>query len=162
MELDGLATNMSTLGQAARDALEYVTSHIRTHSISLKVQTSKGNYLTSLNVRTEQVDFVDNMTGSLAERSMDDLILKAAIWQDEHWVDRTVMLKVELKSEDISAAVKVVLITLDRNRKSSPLFDASHLLTLIYFSPLVRLKARSRSLPAANEKELASIFATAT
>ncbi|KAL4259410.1 PIN domain-containing protein [Pleurotus pulmonarius] len=141
MELDGLATNVPPLGQAARDALEYVTSHIRSHSISLKVQTSKGNYLTSLNVRTEQVDFVDSMTGSLAERSMDDLILKTAIWQDEHWVDRTAMLKVELKDEDISAAVKVVLITLDRN---------------------LRLKARSRSLPAANEKELASIFSSAT
>jgi len=26
---------------------------------------------------------------------MDDLILKAAIWQDEHWVDLSGLLKVE-------------------------------------------------------------------
>jgi hypothetical protein len=45
----------------------------------LQVQTSKGNYLTPLSVRIEQVDLTDEEPW---HRCMDDLILKAAIWQD--------------------------------------------------------------------------------
>jgi hypothetical protein len=54
MELDGLSSNPSRLDEAAQEAVVYITSHIRSHSISLKVQTSKGDY--SLSVRIEQVD----------------------------------------------------------------------------------------------------------
>lgn len=54
---------------------------------------------------------------------MDDLILRAAIWHDEHWVDRSGLLKAEshhqTKTENASARVaKVVLLTFDRNRES--------------------------------------------
>ncbi|KAF7777504.1 hypothetical protein Agabi119p4_3576 [Agaricus bisporus var. burnettii] len=132
MELDGLVNNPSELGQAAQSAMKYITSHLRSHSISLKVQTSKGNYLPTLNVRTEEVDFAP---GNF-ERSMDDLILKAAIWQDEHWMDRSALLG--SSSQDTNGAVKVVLLSLDRN---------------------LRLKARSRQLPAAGEKDLAALLA---
>ncbi|KAF7359539.1 PINc domain-containing protein [Mycena sanguinolenta] len=135
MELDGLSSNPSQLGEAAQAAMTYLSSHIRSHATSLKVQTSKGNYLTSLSVRAEQVDFADGNS----ERSMDDLILKAAIWQDEHWVDRSAMLKSTAVATD--GAVKVVLLSLDRN---------------------LRLKARSRQLPAASEKDLAAILVSGT
>jgi len=140
MELDGLSSNASTqLAEAARDALGYVTSHIRSHSLSLKVQTSKGNYLSSLSIRTEQIDFTHGDGGF--ERSMDDLILKAAIWQEEHWLDRSAFLKTTpIASQELSRVVKVVLLSLDRN---------------------LRLKARSKHLPAATEKDLANIFAAA-
>ncbi|KAF8964027.1 hypothetical protein BDZ97DRAFT_1904591 [Flammula alnicola] len=138
MELDGLSTNDSQLGEAAQAAMAYLSSHVRSHALSLKVQTSKGNYLTSLSVRTEEVDF----SGGNAEKSMDDLILKAAIWQDDHWVDRSSMLKAAPAApSELHNAIKVVLLSLDRN---------------------LRLKARSRQLPAASEKDLASILATAT
>jgi hypothetical protein len=89
--------------------MHYITSNIRTFSKSLKVQTSKGNYLTTLNVRTEEVDF----TSGNVERSMDDLILKAAIWQDEHWTDRSAILGTS--GQNTNGAVKVVLLSLDRN-----------------------------------------------
>ncbi|KAJ7752078.1 hypothetical protein B0H16DRAFT_1887390 [Mycena metata] len=135
MELDGLSSNPSQLGEAAQAAMTYLSSHIRSHATSLKVQTSKGNYLTSLSVRAEQVDFADGTS----ERNMDDLILKAAIWQDEHWVDRSAMLKSTAMASDNS--VKVVLLSLDRN---------------------LRLKARSRQLPAASEKDLAAILVSGT
>ncbi|KAK1222785.1 hypothetical protein PQX77_014353 [Marasmius sp. AFHP31] len=129
MELDGLKANSSSqLSEAADNALNYITSHIRSHSTSLKVQTSKGNYLTSLNVRTEAVDFAHGRK----ERSMDDLILKTAIWHEEHWTDRSAMLKSD-DTQKVPDAVKVVLLSLDRN---------------------LRLKARSRQLPAAGEKDL--------
>ncbi len=154
MELDGLSgggqggigimkTNGNTattptasatvhLGEAAQAAMAYLTSHLRTHSLSLKVQTSRGNYLRTLGVRTEQVDFgsVRSDVGASGEKSMDDLILKAAIWQDEHWVDRSSILssmKAGLNKPtaaavvgkgDVQDATKVVLLTLDRNRES--------------------------------------------
>ena len=114
MELDGLSTNVTQLGEAADAAMRYISSHIRSHTLSLKVQTSKGNYLTSLNVFTEEVDFDSSNT----EKNMDDLILKSAIWQDDHWVDRSAMLKVApLTPSDTANAVKVVLLSLDRNRE---------------------------------------------
>ena len=114
MELDGLASNATALGDAAKAAIEFVASHVRSHSDALKVQTSRGNYLSSLSVRAEQVDFDDPDSW---ERSMDDLILKAAIWQDEHWVDRSSLLKVELSGERPKGAATVVLLSLDRNRE---------------------------------------------
>jgi len=109
MELDGLINNPTSLGQTAQAAMQYITSIIRTHSTSLKVQTSKGNYLTTLNIRTEEVNF----SSGNVERSMDDLILKAAIWQDEHWADRSSILGVT--GQNVNGAVKVVLLSLDRN-----------------------------------------------
>ena len=115
MELDGLASNASPLGEAATAALDYITSHIRSHSTSLKVQTSRGNYLSSLSIRTEQVDFAGDEASW--ERNMDDLILRAAIWQDEHWIDRSAMLQSDGVSRDTSGAAKVVLLSFDRMRK---------------------------------------------
>jgi len=116
MELDCLSSNMSQLGEAAQAAIAYISLHIRSHALSLKVQTSKGNYLTSLSVRTEVVDFDTNNN---ADKNMDDLILKAAIWQDDHWVDWSSMLKApESATSELSGAVKVVLLSLDRNCES--------------------------------------------
>ncbi|KAI9064193.1 hypothetical protein FKP32DRAFT_1603074 [Trametes sanguinea] len=142
MELDSQSANQTPLGQAAAAALAYVASHMRSHSASLKVQTSRGNYLSNLNVRTEHVDF----SSGNAERNMDDLILRAALWQDEHWVDRSALLKggtdgAAAAAKDGANAAKVALLSLDR---------------------MLRLKARSRQLYAATEQDLASIFAQGT
>ncbi|KIY51103.1 hypothetical protein FISHEDRAFT_57210 [Fistulina hepatica ATCC 64428] len=110
MELEGLSSNKSTeLATAAQASLSYLSANLRQHSISLKVQTSKGNYLTSLGIRTEEIDF----SKKSAEHSMDDLILKAAVWQDEHWVDRSDLLQGGSMAD--SKSVKVVLLSLDRN-----------------------------------------------
>jgi protein SMG6 len=79
-------SSMVHLGEAAQAALAYLTSHLRMHSLLLKVQTSCGNYLPTLSVRTEQVDFgsIRSNVGAGGEKSMDDSILKAALWQDEY------------------------------------------------------------------------------
>lgn len=99
---------------------------------------------------------------SSVEKNMDDLILKAAIWQDDHWVDRSAMLNG--KAAVVTDAVKVVLLSLDRNRMCSLCFNMSRSADriLFFFSPLVRLKTRSRQLPAASEKDLAALLAMAT
>ncbi|KAI0258448.1 hypothetical protein BC834DRAFT_981038 [Gloeopeniophorella convolvens] len=75
MELDGLAAAPAPLGDAARAAVASVVAHVRSHADALKVQTSRGNYLASLTVRRELVDF-DNPQPQGC--SMDDLILKLA------------------------------------------------------------------------------------
>ncbi|KZW03995.1 hypothetical protein EXIGLDRAFT_709495 [Exidia glandulosa HHB12029] len=139
-ELDGLVQNTSALGAAAKEALKFITASIRTHSTSLKVQTSKGNYLSSLVVRQEQVQFSKD-EGSW-DRNMDDLILRSALWQLEHWVDRSSLLSGASNSGAVAdGASRVVLLTFDRN---------------------LRLKATSRQLDAANEKDMAAILAAAT
>ena len=40
---------------------------------------------------------------------MDDLILRTAIWQDEHWLNHSAMLKDDGIARDTTGAVKVVL-----------------------------------------------------
>jgi len=56
MELDGLSSHPSKLGEAAQNAMAYITSHVRSHSMSLNIP-SESNYLTSLSIRIEQVDW---------------------------------------------------------------------------------------------------------
>ena len=48
---------------------------------------------------------------------MDDLILRAAIWQTEHWVDRSAFLNVSDDMRDTTGASKVVLLSFDRMRE---------------------------------------------
>ena len=54
-EPGGIATNNLPLGEAATAAVEYIGSHMRSHTGSLKVQTS--NYHQTLSIRSEQVEF---------------------------------------------------------------------------------------------------------
>jgi len=124
-ELDGLIQNPSPLGQAAKEAMRFISDAIRTHGSSLKVQTSGGNYLAnSLVVHSEQVTF-SKEEGSW-ERNMDDLILLSALWQQEHWVDRSSLLSGTTGSDAMAddGTSRVVLLTFDRNREFSyPLRD---------------------------------------
>jgi protein SMG6 len=53
MELDGLASNATALGEATKAAIEFIATRIRSHFEALKVQTSRGNYLSSLSMRAE-------------------------------------------------------------------------------------------------------------
>ena len=50
MELDSQSSNASQLGEAASAARQYIASHIHSHSMSFEALTSRGNYLTNLNV----------------------------------------------------------------------------------------------------------------
>lgn len=152
-ELDGISANQSELGRAAALASQYITAHIRTHSSSLKVQTSRGNYLTTLNVRSENFELSSRDrrksggdgrgagNGGGWDRSLDDLILRAALWQETHWVDRSSLLKgipADQQGLDMSSDyARVVLVSFDRN---------------------LRLKARARQLHAGDERDLAHIL----
>lgn len=128
-ELDGLSREPAPLGPSAKAAVAYLESRIRTHSLCLKIQTTKGNYLSDLLIRTESHERTPD------ERTMDDRILNIANFQVDHFVDRSTILgSAEKQPRD---ATKVVLVTFDRN---------------------LRLKARARGVDAADEKEMAAIM----
>jgi len=62
MELDGHASNMNPLGNAAKEAVAFVVGHVRSHANLLKVQMSRGNYLSSYLV---SISLVHNISTSL-------------------------------------------------------------------------------------------------
>jgi len=72
---------------------------------------------------------------------MDDLIVRSALWQLDHFVDRSGILFPTRTAQADAKTSKVVLLTFDRN---------------------MRLKARSRQLHAADEKDMAVILNSAT
>jgi hypothetical protein len=131
-ELDGLSKNPAPLGTEASSAVAYLEARIRTHALCLKIQTTRGNYLTDLLIRAEHLDFHSNSAD--AGKSMDDMILNVAAFQREHFVDRSALLGMPAPS---AGATQVLLVTFDRN---------------------LRLKARAKGINAADEREMASIL----
>jgi protein SMG6 len=140
-ELDGLAKQQSALGPAAKSAVIYLETHVKTQARTLKIQTAKGNYLSNLTIRSEMIDVAMDIKGSpLHERTMDDFILRVAVAQYKNFVDRSHILQNDSSTETDALkkkAPKVVFLTLDRN---------------------LRLRARARGLEAASEREIAKIF----
>ncbi|KAL8283301.1 hypothetical protein RQP46_005711 [Phenoliferia psychrophenolica] len=138
-ELDGLKKNASALGSAAAAAITYLEASIRQRSRHLKVQTSRGNYLKDLSIRSEAIDFAgsDAFAHDFA-RSMDDVILRAVAWQQDHFVSRLALVNPQADRRRVpDEASHVVLVTFDRN---------------------LRLKARARGLDATDEKGLGQIL----
>ncbi|KAM0789307.1 hypothetical protein ACM66B_000146 [Microbotryomycetes sp. NB124-2] len=144
-ELDGLKRNETDIGSAAHEAILYLETAVKTCSRVLRVQTSRGNYLHDLTIRSESIDFSaeGDRPGSgyfshESARSMDDVILRAVAWQQEHFTNRLFMLNPSADKTKVAPdSCKVVLITFDRN---------------------LRLKARARGLDAADETEMVSIL----
>ena len=135
-ELDGLSKQTSEqAGLQARAALSYMQDNLRKYSTQLKVQTTKGNYLTHLNIRTETRE-------AESRASMDERILGVAEFQRDQWVDRSILLKPYNSPKAVDATgqgedkAKVVLVTMDRN---------------------LRLRAMGRGVEAVSEKEIKGI-----
>lgn len=152
-ELDGISSNEDELGTIASAAVSFIVSHVRSHGISLKVQTSKGNYLSTLNVRSEDFQFSPD-EGSW-DRSIDDLVIRASVWQKEHWVDRSKFLKQGGDALADAHASKVALLTFDRNCEHFR-FIRFLLRGLTMLS--VRLKARAREVDAVDQTQLAGLL----
>ena len=146
-ELDGLKRNNNTLGEEADRAIKFLESHIRSHTKYLKVQTSRGNYLTDLTIRSEDIDFGFNPghqgashDKSAAARNVDEVILRALAWQMERFVDRLDTLSAnpaEDRAKLRPGTAKSALLTLDRN---------------------LRLKANARGLCGLDESEIADLM----
>ncbi|EGG10614.1 uncharacterized protein MELLADRAFT_76888 [Melampsora larici-populina 98AG31] len=141
--------NKDRLSSDATEAIKYLESSIKTKSRWLKIQTSKGNYLRDLSIRNEKINFQDphqhhsnyNQVGFSTDHAynLDDLVLRATMWQIEHFNHSSIKsnqnqkTEEEIVEEDQQKAEKVVLVTLDRN---------------------LRLKARARGILAANENQI--------
>jgi hypothetical protein len=66
-----------------------------------------GNYLAGIVMRMEEV----NLTDAAARKCiLDDLILRAAVWQDQ---------RLRVPAADKTGAAKVVLLSFDRDREPS-------------------------------------------
>ena len=125
----------------------------RTQRAAGRCRTRSNNFLANLSFRSEQTDFDVQDQGW--DRCMDDLILRTAVWQSEHWRSAD-------STGEISNASKVTLVSFDRNRECPPLSHVLRMLANLGLDRTVRLKARSRGVDAANEQDLASILATGT
>ncbi|KAK4701626.1 hypothetical protein P7C70_g4605, partial [Phenoliferia sp. Uapishka_3] len=143
-ELDGLKRNATALGSAADDAVTYLETAIRQRSRHIKVQTSRGNYLKDLSIRSESIDFAGSAEGggdALSHdfaRSMDDVILRAVAWQKDHFTSRLALVNPKADRRLVPGnASNVVLVTFDRN---------------------LRLKARARGLDSTDEKGLSAML----
>lgn len=144
-----MARQPPPLGTAASSAVSYLETHIRSSSRSLKVQTSKGNYLSHLVVRSEAMDFGSNKDAGIdletaKAQTMDDFILRVASFQLTNFIDRSGILGIDSRNnpeyeEQKRGAPKVLFITFDRN---------------------LRLRARARAIEAADEKEMAQVLGT--
>lgn len=156
-ELDGLRRNPTALGVAAAEVIDYLELAVRSYSRFLKIQTSRGNYLKDLAIRNESIDFgssspaASSLDGAAepfssshdVARSMDDVILRAAAWQRDHFSNRLALVNPQavLDKRRVPAdAAQVVLVTFDRN---------------------LRLKAGARGLDATDEKGLKKAVAAA-
>ncbi|KWU43213.1 hypothetical protein RHOSPDRAFT_19915 [Rhodotorula sp. JG-1b] len=137
-ELDGIKRNSTPLGVAASEAIDYLEQAVRGYSRHLKIQTSRGNYLKDLSIRNEAIDFdgADPSSSHDFARSLDDVILRAASWQKEHFPNRLALVNPRAIAEQRkvpSDTAPVVLVTFDRN---------------------LRLKASARGVEATDEKGL--------
>lgn len=131
-EINGLQQRQNALGLAAKNAMLALTSLMSDAGATLKIVTSRGNYLRDLTQRSEDIDF-----GPGVSRTIDDVIVRAGIWEKEHWMDRRGLLHPSAgvdRSQPIkSNVVKVLLVSNDRN---------------------LRLKGRAKGLDVAAPAEL--------
>ncbi len=169
-ELDGLAKQPGPLGTAATTSVHYLETHIRSSSISLKVQTSKGNYLSDLVVRTESLDrkyssgpggaINDDGDGEDQEmiraQTMDDFILRVAVFQLSNFNDRSAILGVNTSapsSKFISSNGSATTTTCYEDQKKT-----APKVMLLTFDRNLRLRARARGVDVADDKEMARIL----
>ena len=82
------------------------------------------------------------------------MILRAPIWQDGRWTDRSALL--DCGAQATAGEANVVLVSLDWNCMYFLPSVIEHM--LMTFILTVRLKARARQLDAANEKDMAAIM----
>lgn len=85
----------------AQEAIAYLKQSMVKFRKNLKIQTSHGNYLTTLSVRSENIDFD-------SARSMDDVILNAAVWRSQNIAS-------ESAQSDKNRPPPVALVSFDRN-----------------------------------------------
>lgn len=105
-ELDGLTRSPTpSTAQAAQCALFEVDTFLASGSV--QVQTSRFTYVTDLSVRTEEIDFASiEELGLPRARTLDDVILRLAVWHAHQATDRTGIPSALLVTFDTNLRVK--------------------------------------------------------
>ncbi|CAG8796276.1 28038_t:CDS:2 [Gigaspora margarita] len=109
-ELDGLKLNPPPLGTAASEAIKFLEQALSPSNRmkKLKVQTSKGNYVSGISF-SEEFDFGD---GEDKKKNLDDLILGICLWHAKNHAESSFNNHSEKESNNKEV---VVLLTNDRN-----------------------------------------------
>lgn len=152
-ELEGLTKRSGIIGQRAQRAIDYLSNNLKAKTSYLKVLTSRGNYLSDLHCRTEEIDFSKiPATGGVEKedenhhrtaRSIDEVIIHCLEWQTNHFLDRSAILLKDpeemrsVQSQVSKETYKAALITLDKN---------------------LRLKARFRGLVALGPNAIVNLL----
>lgn len=170
-ELDGIQRKPPPLGEHAALALSFLEKSLKTHQTWLKVQTSKGNYLSDLKFRHEdlnldvlkwgeEVDVAGNTNdGSAAQdegsaqpvksaraRTLDEVIFRCFLWQRDHWTDRRNLVLSRAGGNNTPSSPSI--ITADTPKVIMVTLDRG-----------LRMRVRAKGGPAAGQKELAHILA---
>lgn len=127
-ELDSLKNSPGAFSGPASKAIAYVEHQVRLLPLHLKVQTSRGNYLSCLKLRQEELDLRQSGLKTTSE-----LVLQAAQWQQTHFINRLALLNPSAPRSPPDDVSKVAVVSFDRQ---------------------LRLKARARSIETVNEHEV--------
>lgn len=178
-ELDGLRRNDNELGQEAERAIQFLEARIRSHAKYVKVQTSRGNYLSDLSCRSEDIDFTwqgsvgsgapvashqldavasGNETKSVAARNVDEVILRILAWQTDKFVDRRNLLRSSAAANSAAGtSSKGDGPKADSSRETMSISSA-HKSVLLTLDRNLRLKAKSRGLVSLDAKGAAGLL----
>ncbi|KAJ1020721.1 hypothetical protein NDA16_004113 [Ustilago loliicola] len=185
-ELDGLRRNDNDLGQEAERAIQFLETRIRTHAKYVKVQTSRGNYLSDLSCRCEDIDFTwqgsggtataasllapdasprldaaasGSETKSVAARNVDEVILRILAWQRDNFVDRRNFLRSSAATNSTAGASKGNAQKLDSvGDGTAKTILSAHKSVLLTLDRNLRLKAKSRGMASLDAKGAASLL----
>jgi len=126
-ELDDLVqSGEPSSKQMAQTATEYLDTIMKAGTKSIKILTSKGNYLTNLMIRSEDIDYQHAPGKTKAakyESKMEELLLTATKWQADHFIDRSALLGVELDHQARSLAAKSCLLTLNADLRQRASYE---------------------------------------
>ncbi|OCF36801.1 hypothetical protein I316_01397 [Kwoniella heveanensis BCC8398] len=169
-ELDGLSKEPAPLGVNAKCAVTYLEARIRTHSLCLKIQTTKGNYLSDLLIRTEHHDSASASASASANaasaheegavdvgKTMDDRIISIASFAQDNFTDRSGLLGMPKLGQQNQPHDSNSL-NHDTSRQPSDGDGPTTKVLVVSNDRNLRLMARSRDLQSVDEKELSMIL----
>lgn len=170
-ELDGLRRNDNELGHEAERAIQMLELRIKSHAKYVKVQTSRGNYLSDLSCRCEDIDFTWQGTtppapapapasaSASAPASTPDTSpnLDALAGPDSKSVAARnvdeVILRILAWQKDNFVDRRILL---DLDHPSLP--PTAHKCVLLTLDRNLRIKAKSRALPSLDANAAASLL----
>ncbi|TIB05602.1 hypothetical protein E3P96_01090 [Wallemia ichthyophaga] len=161
-ELDGISRTDNALGNAAIVATSYLDGAVE-RSNSLKIQTSKNNFLKDLTMRYEDYGSGGDMDGFEERKTLDDVILDAAKWHKENWMERErhrEMLEREPKVEGQVNAFSLNSPPTSPQLSAKPAIPtkSTSKVALITYDRNLRLKSHAAGVTSVDESAFARLY----